>query len=326
MAEEKSGKKPEVRSGKKPRRFSFGKARWIGLGLLAAFLVVRVLDPGPLQTVRVKTFDFYQQLKPRAIIPDSPVVIIDLDEESLKEVGQWPWPRNQLAQLVLNLFKMGVSVVGFDVIFAEPDRMNSKSVVKSLQKAVVAARALGAKIEFDKETKDKILQIPSNDLVFGSYIQQLRKVVAGQATLPFARKYKDRKPLRTRVFEKRFKGAPKPQEWVPAVPGLLRNIVPIEKAAGGHGLLALQPEVDGIVRRIPAFFRHSKRLYPTLSLEVMRLAVGRSGVVAKGDQSGISDVTIAPRRRYLVPRTILQDDQIKKFPYDPNFNRLKFGS
>ena len=73
----------------------------------------------------------------------SPVVIIDLDEASLKEVGQWPWPRNQLAQMTLNLFKMGVRVVGFDVIFAEPDRMNSQSVVTSLS-------------GLDEETKNKI--------------------------------------------------------------------------------------------------------------------------------------------------------------------------
>ena len=106
----------QSKSKKKRRRFSIGKARWIALGLLAAFLFVRVWDPGPLQTVRVKTFDFFQQLEPREIMPDSPVVIIDLDEASLKEVGQWPWPRNQIAQMVANLVNMGVSVVGFDII------------------------------------------------------------------------------------------------------------------------------------------------------------------------------------------------------------------
>ena len=120
-----------------------GKARWIALAILIAFMVVRAVDPGPLQTVRVKTFDLFQQLEPREIMPDSPVVIVDLDEASLKEVGQWPWPRNLLAQMTLNLFKMGVRVVGFDVIFAEPDRMNSQSVVESLS-------------GLDEETKKKI--------------------------------------------------------------------------------------------------------------------------------------------------------------------------
>lgn len=289
-----------------------GKARWIALAVLVGFMAIRAIDPIPLQTVRVKTFDLFQQLEPREIIPDSPVVIIDLDEASLKEVGQWPWPRNLLAQMTLNLFKMGVRVVGFDVIFAEPDRMNSESVVASLN-------------GLDEETKKKILKLPSNDAIFGDLIKQARKVVVGQSVLPMERKYENRKPLRTRVFERAMRGAPKPQQWVPSVPGLLRNIDAIERPAGGHGLLALQPEVDGIVRRVPAFFRYSNRLYPTISLEMMRLAVGRSGVIAKGDLSGISNITVTPRRKFLIPKTVLADDNIKKLPYTDNYNRLDYA-
>ncbi len=297
---------------KRLRLPTVGKARWIALAILIAFMVVRAVDPGPLQTVRVKTFDLFQQLEPRKIMPDSPVVIIDLDEASLKEVGQWPWPRNLLAQMTLNLFKMGVRVVGFDVIFAEPDRMNSQSVVESLS-------------GLDDETKKKILKLPSNDAIFGNLIKQVRRVVVGQSVLSIERKYEDRKPLRTRVFERGMRGAPKPQQWVPAVPGLLRNIEAIEKPAGGHGLLALQPEVDGIVRRVPAFFRYSNRLYPTISLEMMRVAVGRSGVIAKGDLSGISNITVTPRRKFLIPRTVLDDNSIKKLPYKHNYNRLDYA-
>ena len=96
--------------GKLLKIFLIGKARTIALVLLVAFMGGRVWDPAALQTIRVKTFDLFQQIEPRKIMPESPVVIIDLDEASLKEVGQWPWPRNQLAQLTLNLFKMGVAV------------------------------------------------------------------------------------------------------------------------------------------------------------------------------------------------------------------------
>ena len=94
---------------------------------------VRIWDPAALQTIRVKTFDLFQQIEPRKVMPESPVVIVDLDEASLKEIGQWPWPRNQLAQLTLNLFKMGVAVVGYDIIFAESDRMNSERLWNRLE-------------------------------------------------------------------------------------------------------------------------------------------------------------------------------------------------
>ncbi|MEE2746425.1 MAG: adenylate/guanylate cyclase domain-containing protein [Pseudomonadota bacterium] len=297
---------------KKIRVPTVGKARWIALAILAGFMAVRIWDPTPLQTVRVKTFDLFQQIEPRKLMEESPVVVIDLDEESLKEVGQWPWPRNQLAQMTLNLFKMGVRVVGFDIIFAEPDRMNSDSVVKSL-------------VGLDDETKKKILKLPSNDAIFANLIKQARRVVAGQSVLPFERKYEGRKPLRSRVYERGKRGAPKPQEWVPAVPGLLRNIPPIEASAGGHGLLALQPEIDGIVRRVPAFYRYSNRLYPAFTLEVMRLAFGKSGVFAKGDMSGIADITITPGRKFLIPKTVLDDASINQFPYSANYNRLDYA-
>ncbi len=147
-----------------------GKARWIAIVLLAAFMFVRWWDPGPLELLRLKTFDLYQQIKPRELLPNSPVVIIDLDDESQQEIGQWPWPRNIVAQLVQNLFRMGVGVVGFDIVFAEPDRMNGENVVASL-------------VGLDVEMKKKLAALPSNDAIFGKLIRAARRVVVGQAGL-----------------------------------------------------------------------------------------------------------------------------------------------
>ena len=302
----------QIDSTGKKKEYHVGKARWVALVLLAGFMAVRIWDPGPLQTVRLKTFDFYQQMKPRAVMENSPVVIIDLDEASLKEVGQWPWPRNQVAQMVANSFNLGVGVLGFDVIFAEPDRMNGASVVNSL-------------VGLDQPTKDKLLKLPSNDAIFANVVKQARRVVAGQAVLPFERKYDDRKPLRSRVGERAAKGAPPPRAWAPGVKGLLRNVVPLERAAAGHGLLALAPEPDGIVRRVPAFFRHGTKLYPALSIEMMRLAAGRTSVLAQSNASGISELLLSRPRRLLVSRSILEDTKIGLQPYDQYYNRLVFA-
>lgn len=289
-----------------------GKARWIALVMLLAFMSVRVWDPAPLNLLRLKTFDFYQQLKPRDLLPNSPVVIIDLDDASQEAIGQWPWPRNVVAKLVQNLFAMGVGVVGFDIVFSEPDRMNGKNVVSSL-------------VGLDAATKKKLESLPSNDAILGKLIRAARRVVVGQAGLNTEKEYDGRKPLRSRVFEKQEKGAPKPITWAPAFPGLLRNVTDIEQYAAGHGLLNLVPEPDGIVRRIPAFFKSGKRLYPTFSIEVMRIAAGRAGIVTKGGRAGIVDVTISPRRRLLADKAILDDPAIKRLPYDENFNRLVYA-
>ena len=69
-----------------------GVGRIFGAGLLAVFLSVRAWDPVAVETLRLKLFDLYQQIQPREVTQQA-VVIIDVDDESLAEFGQWPWPR-----------------------------------------------------------------------------------------------------------------------------------------------------------------------------------------------------------------------------------------
>src|SRR5262249_51898273 len=80
-------------------------------------------NPPPLEEIRLRTFGLYQTLRPREA-GLRPVVIVDIDEASLKEIGQWPWPRTVVADRITRLAELGAVAIGFDVIFAEPDRMS----------------------------------------------------------------------------------------------------------------------------------------------------------------------------------------------------------
>src|SRR6201996_6033187 len=102
-----------------------GYARLVCLALLAALAVWRVPDPAPIQELRVRTFDTFQLIEPR-IKTARPVTIVDIDEKSLADprLGQWPWPRTRIADIINNLTRMGAVVIAFDVVFAEPDRLN----------------------------------------------------------------------------------------------------------------------------------------------------------------------------------------------------------
>ena len=102
----------------------FGLTRAICVLLLLALVPLRILDPAPLEEIRLRTFDFYQSLQPRET-ESRPVVIVDIDEASLKDIGQWPWPRTIVADLVTQLTPLGAVAIGFDIIFAEPDRQSS---------------------------------------------------------------------------------------------------------------------------------------------------------------------------------------------------------
>ena len=150
------GSEKKKAGGKSWLRRVFSMDRLMGLGLIAVFLVVYGADPYPVQFVRAKTFDMFQRMKPRQLPPPPPkqlrdlrdvrVTIVDLDEDSLSEVGQWPWPRTTIAKMVQNLMQMGALVVAFDVVFAEPDRMNPAGVVESMY-------------GLDAETKKKLLKL-----------------------------------------------------------------------------------------------------------------------------------------------------------------------
>src|SRR3546814_12781657 len=78
---------------------------------LAGLLVVQAWDPPPLRTLRLKTFDLYQTLKPRQAQPQ-PIIVVDIDDETLAAFGQWPWPRTLVARLVDQLTALGAVVIG----------------------------------------------------------------------------------------------------------------------------------------------------------------------------------------------------------------------
>ena len=109
-----------------------GIARILTAILLFVLLSIRVADPVFVENIRNQSFDLYQRLKPREFT-QQPVVIVDIDEASLTAEGRWPWGRDKLARFVELLFdEYEVSIVGFDIVFAEPDESSGLSVLERL--------------------------------------------------------------------------------------------------------------------------------------------------------------------------------------------------
>ena len=104
------------------------------LPLAALLLAVgaRIAAPDLLDRLMLISFDFYQRIAPRPST-DSPVRIVDIDNDSLKQLGQWPWPRGIDAQLVDKLRTAGASIVAFDIVFSEPDRTSPKLLLNGLK-------------------------------------------------------------------------------------------------------------------------------------------------------------------------------------------------
>ena len=253
----------------------FGVARAVCTLLLLALVPLRIADPRPLEEIRLRTFDLLQVLRPREQTA-RPVVIADIDEASLKEIGQWPWPRTVVADLVTRLRELGAAAVGFDIVFAEPDRMSP---------AVAAGSFRG----LDAETLDKLAGLPSNDTILADAIKRAGGVVVGQAGAATPAPRSEEDTAQHTGFAIR---GPDPRPYLVTFPGLLRNIRPIEDAAAGRGLFSINPERDGIVRRVPVVMEAQDTLVPALTMEMLRVVTRASAILIRTDQAGVRAVAV----------------------------------
>jgi len=251
--------------------------------VIVASLVLRVWDPSPVARLRSLVFDAYQRLSPRAFDPSLPVRIIDIDEDSLKEVGQWPWPRTVLADLVDKLAAGGAAAIGFDMVFPEPDRMSPANTLRFWPKSEALA---GLREEVEK--------LPSNDQVFAEAIGKT-PVVLGFIASPQATSIPETKAGFAH-------GGDDPKLFAPHYPGAAASLKELQDKAQGAGSLNWIPEHDQIIRRMPMVIRVGDTLYPSFSADMLRLAQGASTYVVKssgasgekafGEKTGIVGIKV----------------------------------
>ena len=250
----------------------------LGIGL-------RLLDPAPIQALRGLVFDAYQKFDPRPYKP-SPIRIIDIDDESLSRLGQWPWPRTVLGEMVERLRQAGVATIGFNVVFAESDRTSPARMIESIRN-----------LDLPPAVQDALggLDLPDNDVLFAA------SVAGGGVVTGFAAS--GHRTQATPTLKAGFAHAgDNPLPFLEAVPGAIPTLAPLEAASAGNGGLIARPDPDGVYRRIPLFFRIGGDIYPSLAAEVLRVAQGAntflikssgaSGVVSFGDPTGIDSVKI----------------------------------
>jgi adenylate cyclase len=233
----------------------------VGTVILAS-LALRIWDPSPVARLRSLVFDAYQRLDPRTFDPSLPVRIIDIDEESLKQIGQWPWPRTVLAELVDKLNANGAAAIGFDMVFPEPDRMSPANTLRFWPKSDALA---GLREEVEK--------LPSNDQVFAEAIGKGPVVLGFIAT-----------PQGTSIPETKAgfaHGGDDPKLFAPFYQGAAASLKELQDKAQGAGSLNWIPEHDQIIRRMPMVIRVGDKLYPSFAADMLRLAQGASTYVVK---------------------------------------------
>lgn len=235
-------------------------------GMLAPFAAVIfgvllfLFEPLPLQVLRNAVFDQYQRWHPR-LYQHVPVRIIDIDEESLKCLGQWPWPRTLVAELIDKLQKAGAAAIGLDIVFAEPDRTSPKSMSLIWNLPDYISRRLE--------------EIPDHDEVLARTLRQ------GDVILGFAVEREDlKRPLPARPFRVIFSGEP-PLSFLHPFSSAVKSITLLESAAAGNGALTFIPDSDGVVRRVPLVVRLNDQVMPSITAESLRVAQGQRNYIVK---------------------------------------------
>ncbi len=256
----------------------------IALAVLSGGIAIRVWDPMPVEMVRLRSFDLYNVIQPRDPPTPSPVIIVDLDEKSLAEIGQWPWPRTQIARLLDALRDYGIAVVGFDMVFPELDRTSPGLLAETRQ-------------DLSPAIKRALAETPPNESVMAQSLSTVRTVLgqsASRSTQVLAES--------DVAFWTSFQGAlgtkdvadPTQQltDYAMKFPTLIYNRPEIEGYATGLGVFSIGEEVDGVVRRVPLVMMINDVIKPALSIEMIRVGLGGNSIFAAVDLGGIHEIRL----------------------------------
>ncbi len=257
-------------------RFS---STWI-LPLLPLLLGLALLlgDSILVQTVRHHLFDQYQRWQPRTYLA-APVRIVDIDDASLNRLGQWPWPRTRLAELLDRLNAAGVAAIGFDVIFAETDRTTPQAAAQLW--------------ELKGRLRDELLALPDHDTVFAQHLKSSDAVLGFAVDHTQPASHGGTPPIPKRMGRFVFSGEPA-TNWLHPFSNLVSALPNLADAAKGNGALTFVPDGDGIVRRVPLALRVGDTPIATLTSEVLRIGQGAGNFILKSAEhgSGLAEIRV----------------------------------
>ncbi|MCI5221714.1 MAG: adenylate/guanylate cyclase domain-containing protein [Candidatus Electrothrix sp. AR4] len=265
------------------KKYKIALVRLIGAVLTAFFIALSLMNPPLLNELRLKFFDFLICGAP-ASLASPPVVIVDIDSNSLAAFGQWPWPRNRMAQLLEKITAAEPAVVGLDMLFAEPDRTSPRQLaLHSVAKdAPVAVRKY-------------LRELPDYDFLLAkSFYFSPVPIVLGYA---FTSKLSDEveyshvvgNTLKNGNFAF-FGGDPFP--FLFTFNGVDNNLGMFEKTARGIGFFNVIPDQDSIIRNVPLLINYEQQVYPSLILSMLQTEAEIDSMMVEVDRNGVRSVQV----------------------------------
>lgn len=198
------------------------------------------------------------------------VVIVDIDETSIKSLGQWPWSRDKLAKILENLTLANVGIVGLDIVFAEEDRTSPHKILQDLK-------------IYKKD-------VPNYDLEFANIVENSPVILGYQFDLVKKDNVNAKVPQIPAIFIEKDK--PQDKSYLIEAYNTILNIPQIQDRAYSSGFFNNIPDDTGIIRSVPLVISYDDTIYPSLALEVIRVINGTQKVVVQYDENGISNIVL----------------------------------
>jgi CHASE2 domain-containing sensor protein len=217
-------------------------------------------------------------------------LIVDIDEKSLRQYGQWPWPRYRIGILLDKLRRLGASSIGLDMMFAEDDRTSIDIIRKEL------LRDFGVDLRFKEVPSD----LRDSDKRLADALSR-GNVVLGYQFLFEEDSHSDNCLLHPLNVNKMGNVGEEGDSGVfIKARGVSCNLKMLSQAAGASGFFNVSPDPDGILRCIPLIIEHEGRCYPNLALATLMQSLGVKDVLLKTDKRVAESLCL---NRTIIPLT-----------------------
>jgi adenylate cyclase len=271
-----------------------------GIGIFIALVIsaLYIFIPDTLKEFDSKIRDMMFVQRGTVATQDK-VVIVDIDEKSLKQMGQWPWPRDRFAQVLVNLANADVSAVGLDIIFSEPDNSSPHKIIKELGLTNVP--------------EDKNI---NNDEVLAYYIANTPTILGYVFELDDSEYKGVEAPSIPAIFIQKGRG--EIQSLIEAR-GVLKNLDIIQENAYSSGFFNNIPDPSGVIRSVPLAISYDMDIFSSLALELVRVSKNINKVTINYDGNlGVNSIelgdTLIPTDRFGRIFLNYRGDK-KSFPY-----------
>lgn len=223
--------------------------------------------PEHFQSLDNRVRDFYFKFRGPEKTSDQ-IVIIDIDERSLKELGQWPWERDKISQILHNLTNNGAGIIGLDIVFAEADKTSPS--------------------KFAKEWKLDINNFPNYDKILSKTITDTPTILGYLFDFDTSQHQVDAPQIPAIFIEKNKKYG----EFLPQAQGVLTNLEIIQDSGYSSGFMNNIPDETGIIRSVPLLIKYDDMIYPSLAFEMYRIASNIKKITTSYSVAGIENIKI----------------------------------